>query len=186
MRATGVGRLVCVVALLGIAGLPVGRPCAAAVNEPADGVQLAGRLEAIVESVPSIPEETVRRRSLAHATFCLPQNVLGILYYGLLQATGGVLHAQEMNEATIVVTEGPVGASLGRYLFVPASCLTGFAVRHEYGHAMQGYRHGPFYLLFEGVASFLQAAISIVSPSFADGYFDRWPENEANELGGVS
>lgn len=191
MRTRSVRRLVYVAALLGlVAGLPAGPVCAVAqddpgsVNPPADAV--AGRLEAIVENIPSIPAETVLRRSLAHATFCLPQNVLGILYYALLQATGRVLHTQEMNETTIVVTGSPVGASLGRYLFVPASFLTEFAVRHEYGHTMQGYRHGPFYLLLEGVASFLQAAISIVSPSFADGYFDRWPENEANELGGVS
>ena len=174
-------------------GLPVDRPCSAAQHDPGsvsqstDRTGIAERLEAIVENVPPIPAETVLRRSLAHATFCLPQNVLGILYYALLQATGRVVHTQEMNETTIVVvTGGPVGASLGRYLFVPASCLTEFAVRHEYGHTMQGYRHGPFYLLLEGAASFLQAAISIVSPSFADGYFDRWPENEANELGGVS
>ena len=193
MRTRSVRRLVCAAALLGlVASLPAGPVCAIAQDDPGSASQsieadaVAGRLEAIVESVPSIPEETVLRRGLAHATFCLPQNVLGILYYALLQATGRVLHTQEMNETTIVVTKGRVGASLGRYLFVPAACLTEAAVRHEYGHAMQGYRHGPFYLLFEGAASFLQAAISIVSPSSADGYFDRWPENEANKLGGVS
>ena len=194
MRAKRGRWLACVVALLGLlggpGGLPAGPVCAVAQDDPGSVSQSAGRagiaerLEAIVENIRSIPEETLLRRSLAHATFCLPQNVLGILYYALLQATGGVVHTQEMNETTIVVTGGRVGASLGRYLFVPAAFLTEFVVRHEYGHTMQGYRHGPFYLLFEGAASFLQAAISVVSPSFADGYFDRWPENEANELGG--
>ncbi len=194
MRTISVRRFGCVVVLLGlVVGLPVGSSRAAArtdpgsVNQLADEAGIAERLEGIIENIPSIPAETKLRRSLAHARFCLPQNALGILYYGFLQATGRVLHTRGMNEATIVVTESPVaaGASLGRYLFVPASCLTEFAVRHEYGHVMQGYRHGPFYLLFEGVASFLQAAISMVSPSFAAGYFDRWPEDEANELGGV-
>jgi len=51
---------------------------------------------------------------------------------------------------------------------------------------MQGYKRGPFYLPFEGLVSFVQATISLFSPSFAEGYFDRWPENEANELGGVT
>jgi hypothetical protein len=36
---------------------------------------------------------------------------------------------------------------------------------------------GPFYLLFEGTVSFAQAA---VSPAFRTGYFNRWPEDEAN------
>ena len=184
--------LVSLVLIGGLAGVLVGRPCAAAevdsdpASQPADADQIAERLDTIAESIPAIPAETRLRRRLAHATFCLPQNVLGILYYGLLQVTGNVLGAREMNEITIVVTGNPLGVSLGRYIFVPAFALTEAAVRHEYGHAMQGYRHGPFYLLFEGAASFIQAAISVVSPSFARGYFDRWPENEADELGGVS
>jgi len=196
MQVGAVRRLVSVVVVLGLigglGGLPVDRLRAAAQIDPgstdqsADGVEIAERLVVIVESVPTIPSGTKLRRSLAHATFCLPQNVVGIFYYGLLQTIGAVLHTQEMNEMTIVVTANPFGASLGRYLFVPAAFLTETAVRHEYGHTMQGYRHGPFYLVFEGVASFLQAAISMVSPSFAKGYFDRWPEDEANELGGVS
>ena len=111
--------------------------------------------------------------------------MLGILYYGLLQATGGVLGVREMNEMTIVVTRTPAGASLGRYVFVSVPLLSERTVQREYGHAMQGYRHGPFYLLLEGLTSFAQAAVSIVSPSFAQGYFDRWPEDEADELGGV-
>ena len=147
--------------------------------------QVDDRLGAIVAGIPAIAAETHVRRSLAHATFCLPQNVLGILYYALLQATGGVLGVREMNEMTIVVTRTPAGASLGRYVFVSVPLLSERTVRHEYGHAMQGYRHGPFYLLFEGLTSFVQAAVSIVSPSSAQAYFARWPENEADRLGGV-
>jgi hypothetical protein len=195
MQGEMVRRLVCVAVLCGfvggVAGLPVERLCAAAqdlgpVSRPRDAARIAERLDVIVESIPSISVEVRLRRTLAHATFCLPQNVLGILYYGFLRVTGDVLGTREMNEMTIVVTGSPFGASLGRYLFVPASFLTEVAVRHEYGHAMQGYRHGPFYLLLEGAVSLIQAAISMISPSFAEGYFDRWPENEANELGGVS
>jgi len=195
MGSTVVRRPVLVVVLFGllggVVGLPIGPACAVAQddsdfpNPSADGVGIAECLDTILERIPSIPPETRLRRDLAQATFCLPQNALGILYYAFLQAAGRVLHTQEMNETTIVVTGEAVGASLGRYLFVPAAFLTEDAVRHEYGHTMQGYRHGPFYLLFEGTASFLQAAISRMSPSFARGYFDRWPENEASELGGV-
>jgi hypothetical protein len=91
-----------------------------------------------------------------------------------------------MNEMKIIVTRTPFGASLGRYIFVSTSLQTENTVRHEYGHTMQGYKHGPFYLPFEGLVSFVQAAISLISPSFASRYFDRWPENEANELSGVT
>lgn len=178
--------------LFGLAAGPTAVvPCLAAQAEPdvvdrtTDEARIVEHLGTIIECIPPIATEEKLRRRVAHATFCLPQNVLGILFYGFLQAAGQVVHTQEMNETTIVVIGPRVGASLGRYLFVPASFLTEAVVRHEYGHVMQGYRRGPFYLLFEGMASFLQAALSIVSPTFAAGYFDRWPENEANELGGV-
>lgn len=91
-----------------------------------------------------------------------------------------------MNETKIVVTSAPFGASLGKYIFVNEVMQTENAVRHEYGHTLQGYKHGPFYLLFEGLVSFVQVAISLLSPTFAERYYDRWPENEANGLGGVT
>ena len=125
------------------------------------------------------------RRNVAQATFCLPQNILGTLYYGLLQLTGNVVNTAELNEVKIIVTRTPFGASLGKYVFLGKSLLTENTARHEYGHTLQGYKHGPFYLLFEGLVSFVQAAFSMISPSFADDYFDRWPENEADELGDV-
>ena len=142
-------------------------------------------LSTIISNIAPVSQETRVRRSIAQATFCLPQNVLGTLLYGLLQLTGSVVNTADMNEIRIVVTTAPFGVSLGKYIFIHTSLQTENAIRHEYGHTLQGYKHGPFYLLFEGLASFVQAAISIISPSFADAYFDRWPENEANEFGGV-
>jgi hypothetical protein len=143
-------------------------------------------LAIIVRNIPAISQETRVRRDIAQATFCLPQNVLGILYYALLQLTGNVVGTADMNEMRIIVTRTPFGASLGQFLFVNASMLTESTVRHEYGHTMQGYRHGPFFLLIDGLASFVQAGISLVSRPFAEAYFDRWPENEADVLGGVT
>ena len=142
-------------------------------------------LAAIVGHIEPISRETKIRRNIAHATFCLPQNVLGTLYYGLLQLTGNVVCTADMNETKVIVTSAPAGVSLGRYIFVHRTMQTENTVRHEYGHTLQGYKHGPFYLLFEGVASFVQVTISLFSPAFAEGYYDRWPEDEANELGGV-
>jgi len=143
-------------------------------------------LATIISSIAPISQELRVRRNIAQATFCLPQNILGTLYYGLLQLTGNVVNTAELNEVKIIVTRTPFGASLGKYVFLGKSLLTENTVRHEYGHTMQGYKHGPFFLLFEGLVSFVQAAVSLVSPSFAAGYFDRWPENEANELAGMA
>jgi len=173
-------------------GLPA-RAASAETSDPptADSVSLKTAeevqdLSTIISNFPRVSKETQVRRSIAQAAFCLPQNVLGTLFYGLLQLTGGVVDTANVNEIKIIVTRPPIGASLGRYIFLGKSVLTENAVRHEYGHTMQGYKHGPFYLLFEGLVSFVQAAFSLLSPSFADGYFDRWPENEANKLGGVT
>jgi len=155
------------------------------IASPAGIVEEGQDLATIVGRIEPISPETKIRRNIAHATFCLPQNLLGVLYYGLLQLTGNVVRAAEMNEARVIVTSTPFGASLGKYIFIHTSMETEAAVRHEYGHTLQGYRHGPFYLLFEGLTSFVQAAIALCFPASAEGYFDRWPENEANELGGV-
>ena len=143
-------------------------------------------LATIISSIAPVSQEIRMRRSIAQATFCLPQNILGTLCYGLLQLTGNVVNTADMNEMRIIATRLPIGLSLGRYIFLGKSVLTENAVRHEYGHTMQGYKHGPFYLLLEGLVSFVQAAFSLISPSFAESYFDRWPEDEANLLGGVT
>ncbi len=141
--------------------------------------------DVLERALPSLSREQLARRRVAQTTFCLPQNVVGAAYYTLLRLIGKVTHTATRHEIVLVVTRTPFGASLGRFLFVGEAFLTETAVRHEYGHTLQGYRRGPFYLLFEGVTSFVQAALSMAFPSFAAGYYDRWPENEADVLGGV-
>ena len=156
------------------------------VSSSSDAAVEVQDLATIASSIEPISQKTEVLRNIAQATFCLPQNVLGTLFYGLLQLTGNVVNTANMNEIKIVVTTAPVGVSLGKYIFIHTSLQAENVIKHEYGHTLQGYKHGPFYLLFEGLVSFVQAAFSMISPSFADDYFDRWPENEANELGGVT
>jgi len=175
-----------------IVGLPA-RATSAEISDPRSVDSAAWQSDAelldlsiIIDNFPRVPRENLERRRIAQATFCLPQNVLGALFYGLLQLTGSVVNTADVNEIKIVVTTAPVGVSLGRFIFIHTSLQTENAIRHEYGHTLQGYKHGPFYLLLEGVVSFTQCTLSLLSPSFAEHYFDRWPENEANELGGVS
>jgi hypothetical protein len=146
----------------------------------------AADLARIADRMPPLSESTRLRRKVADATFCLPQNILGVLYYAFLQLTGSVLDVADAAEAKIIVTKTPFGASLGKYIFVSKPLLSEGTIRHEYGHVMQGYKRGPFYLLFEGTTSFAQAILSLASPSFARGYFNRWPENEAERLGAIA
>ena len=201
LRTATAVTLATIVSLSGLPSLPVHADPTESLNPPVAGSAYqdtsedpyaAGTAEegqdlaAIVDNIEPIPRDTRVSRNIAHATFCLPQNILGTLYYGLLQLTGNVVDSVDMNEAKIIVTSAPFVVSLGKYIFIHKTMQTENTVRHEYGHTMQGYRHGPFYLLFEGLASFVQVTISLFSPSFAEGYYDRWPENEANELGGVT
>jgi len=146
----------------------------------------AADLARIADRMPPLSESARLRRRVADATFCLPQNILGILYHAVLQLTGNVLDAIETAGPKIILTKTPFAASLGRYIFVSKPLLSEGTIRHEYGHVMQGYKRGPFYLLFEGTTSFFQAAVSLVSPLFARGYFTRWPENEAERLGAIA
>ncbi|MBE0635130.1 hypothetical protein IH601_03945 [Candidatus Bipolaricaulota bacterium] len=143
-------------------------------------------LSAILGNLEPVSHDLRLLRNIAQATFCLPQNVLGILFHGLLQITGQVVERAERNELTIVITRLPIGASLGKTVFLHTSLQTENAIRHEVGHVHQGYKHGPFFLLLEGAASFTQAILSAISPSLAADYFERWPEDEANKLGGVT
>jgi len=186
--------LLTMVLLAAIAGSP-NLDADAALSEPIDlaivdsvhaGTSMSTQdLAAIVSTIAPISREAMVRRRIAQATFCLPQNALGIVCSLLLQVSGAIVETAEMNEMKVIVTRAPFGVSLGRYIILHTSLLSEFAVRHEYGHTMQGYKHGPFYLFFEGTVSFVQAAFSVISPSFAADYYDRWPENEANELGGI-
>ncbi len=166
--------------LVGLAGLTANGASTLHDLEPQ-----VSNLATILGRIEPISRETALRRTVAQATFCLPQNVLGLLYYGLLALTGNVEAAGTMNEVTVIATRTPFGVSLGRFLFIDREHLTECAVRHEYGHTLQGYIHGPFYLPFEGLTSFAQACLSLLLPSYGVGYSQRWPEDEADRLGGV-
>lgn len=154
-----------------------------ALRPPVTQAETSRALSCSVSSIVPIGADVCVRRNLAHATFCLPQNLLGILYHGVLELAGLVVTTANVNEAKIIVTRVPFGVSLGRFLFIGESRVGEKGVRHEVGHMLQGYIHGPFYLVFEGLASLIQATVSPFIPSFAASYYDRWPEDEADRLG---
>jgi hypothetical protein len=68
---------------------------------------------------------------------------------------------------------------------------TSLNIRHEEGHSYQSRNFGPLYLIFVGIPSYLRNRWDY----FFHGkwnywkrdmwYYDNWPENQADELGGV-
>src|SRR5262249_33841032 len=69
--------------------------------------------------------------------------------------------------------------------FYPRSGTRG----HEYGHTFQSRWLGPLYLPLVGTASVLRLLYALAYGEATGrrwrGYFDGWPENQADRLGGV-
>jgi hypothetical protein len=93
--------------------------------------ELAQDLTSILSNIAPISQATLVRRNTAQATFCLPQNALGILFHGLLQLIGAVEETAKFNERMIVMTRLPVEASLVKTTFLHTSLRTESPIRHE-------------------------------------------------------
>jgi hypothetical protein len=61
--------------------------------------------------------------------------------------------------------------------------------QHERGHAVQSRRLGPMYLPLVGLASVTRVGFAAAHKALTGrrwaGYYDGWPEREADLLGGV-
>ena len=87
------------------------------------------------------------------------------------------------------------GVSLGMYIllgdvYYDKARGDPCAPDHEYGHTRQSLYLGPLYLLVIGIPSAtmnLMSTYSLLhgSGKFYRNYYNRWPENWADELGGV-
>ena len=91
---------------------------------------------------------------------------------------------------------GNVGLSLGHFIFISRRDRTpdlrgdDTLLRHEYGHTIQSHMLGWLYLPVVGVPSITQAVFCFVSarlghPGPGYRYYQRYPENWADRLGGV-
>lgn len=120
-------------------------------------------------------------------TWELPQTLLGFIIMALLAVFSTVDKGRAhllTGQVIVVRTFAPIFVSLGRYVIV--NHLVGHKTRHhEYGHCMQSAKLGPLYLIIVGVPSFTMAVISRFSKRFAANYYNRFPENWADRLGGV-
>ena len=83
------------------------------------------------------------------------------------------------------------GVSLGFYILLPVSSNSEETIMHEYGHCLQSRKWGWLYLFVIGIPSlFNNLRGRIVYKGWTRGrarkdYYSRWPEKEADFLGGV-
>jgi hypothetical protein len=122
----------------------------------------------------------------------LPQTALGLALRALLRARGGVVAEVRLSDRLLVETHA-LGVSLGRVVFWSRSDAPGgpgelVTLAHELGHAVQSRRLGPAYLPTVGLLSVARVVRVVASRRLGapwDGYYDGWPEREADRLGGV-
>lgn len=123
----------------------------------------------------------------------LPQNLLGLLVFGIMKSRRKIV--QVKTDAYHYFIETPnTGVSLGWFVFwTPAgnrfTHLNNDCRMHEAGHARQSLMLGPFYLLIVGIPSISRV---LYSKWFRkkhgykwENYFNGFPENWADKLGGV-
>lgn len=122
-----------------------------------------------------------------------PQSALGALNLGLELARRGVADITLERDRVFVELRASRAVSLGHFVFW--STVDSPVVRvnpdnklHEYGHARQSRLLGPLYLPVVGVPSVMRVAYAsmqyLVTRKPWDGYYDGFPENWADRLGG--
>jgi hypothetical protein len=120
-------------------------------------------------------------------TWCFPQQLLGcIVRFFLLTCKA----KPKIKSWYKIYEVNPLMAvTLGQYIIIPkifpAYKDKNTTILHEMGHVKQSYMLGPLYLLIVGLPSIIFNIISQVSPSFANNYYKRFPENWSDRLGNV-
>ena len=114
----------------------------------------------------------------------LPQNLLGLgvlLYYYLrykkIESIGnGIFLFQKFCSG---------GVCLGDIIILKSNHNNDFSRKHELGHRRQSKYLGPLYLLIVGLPSACINIAARFSPRVNASYYQYFPENWANRLGGV-
>jgi hypothetical protein len=110
----------------------------------------------------------------------LPQHLLGLILILVFNAKIDIRYTK----VRVYRTDKKIGISLGQYIIVHK--LAHFTtVKHEYGHSIQSQYLGPLYLLIVGLPSITMNILTRFGVLRAYRYYDRWPENWADSLGGV-
>ncbi len=113
----------------------------------------------------------------------LPQCLVGIgviLFY--------VLSKKDIRyqDGIAVVKQFPAGGvSLGEFIIIHHYCDDEETRKHELGHRRQSRMLGPLYLFVVGIPSVCLCLLAKKSKKINSTYYEHFPENWANKLGGV-
>jgi hypothetical protein len=138
----------------------------------------------------------IKRKNLTRALLLvweLPQNVLGLMLYGIQRARGNVKLTRLERERIMVEVGGSVGAvSLGLFVFYTQEDNQYVPVGlenkdHEYGHSIQSRWLGPLYLPVVGIPSEMRVVYAFayrhITGKRWGGYYSGFPEDWADRLG---
>lgn len=122
-----------------------------------------------------------------------PQTALGVALLGAEAARKRIVHI-EVEDGRLVVESTGTGVSLGHVVFWSQADSRWHRLdlrnrAHELGHAEQSRMLGWLYLSAVGVPSTARAAYAFIYREVTgrrwQGYYDGYPENWADRLGGV-
>lgn len=132
--------------------------------------------------------------ALVLALWELPQNLLGAANLAVQLARGGVRGLDHDRDRLLIELAGDGAVSLGYFVFWSARDNAYVPVGpenrdHEYGHSVQSRLLGPLYLPLVGVPSVARVVYAVGHRTLTgkrwSGYYDGWPERQADALGGA-
>lgn len=122
----------------------------------------------------------------------LPQNLLAlaiILWHKYIlnkKLSEMIVHLENPVKVVVIPQSKAFGVSLGNYIiFSGGGMYNDTNMKHELGHCAQSRMLGWLYLLIVGLPSAVFNLISQHNKKWAKNYYRRYPENQADRLGGV-
>jgi hypothetical protein len=124
----------------------------------------------------------------------LPQNIVGAFVLAIQTMRGHVMVVSFHQERVFVELRSIGAISLGLFVFFTYKDNPFVPVGrenrdHEFGHSFQSRALGPLYLPVIGIASEARVLYAFVYRHVTgrrwSGYYDGFPERQADELGGV-
>jgi len=131
--------------------------------------------------------------SLSALLWELPQSTLGAVLYMAVDLAGRTRSVARREGRWLIESPG-LAISLGHFVFwcegASAYAFLDSATRdHEWGHTFQSRVLGPLYLPVVGLSSSARVAYAVAYRAATGhrwrGYFDGFPEAQADRLGGV-
>lgn len=115
--------------------------------------------------------------------WCLPQNMAGLIILAITKCQGA--KSEQYNNTLVTYWKSDYGLSLGRFIFISPKDDHS-ALRHEYGHYLDGNCLGPLYLLVIGIPSFCWAMFfEKYRQKKGISYYQFYTERRADKLGEV-